>query len=117
MQELNSKNLSCLTDWLNFIINQKEVHSEDLDVTLNAYGAGDDSYLVANHYINDSECFEYTFLSASSNKLLSLLESLSEVSFSLKSLIDYLSSADKKEDEAGFYIDLKEIKIYVSHLK
>lgn len=113
MKNVTTKDLNSLHQWMEFIVNDKDVALSDIDSNLKMFEDGDDAYLVINIYDGDSSSTEYYFKPDTSiNGLLALVSMLSGFNFSVEQLLNELPFKNYEEDEAGFYWQCEGIKVF-----
>ncbi|KEQ19743.1 hypothetical protein [Endozoicomonas numazuensis] len=113
MKAINYEDMSSLYQWMDFIVNEKDVSVESIDCHLKVFGEGDDTYLVVNIYDNDKSSTEYYFKPVDGkNGLMSLVSLMSDFDFSLKKLLEKLPFQNYVEVDAGCCVSVNGIKIF-----
>ncbi|WP_444935083.1 hypothetical protein [Microbulbifer sp. JTAC008] len=113
MKSISYENLNSLYQWMDFIVNEKDVSLDDVDCNLKIFGEGDDAYLVINIYEGESNSTEYYFKPDNpENGLLPLISTLAEFNFSAKEMLEKLPSQKYTEDDIGCYSIFKGMKIF-----
>lgn len=113
MKTISYKDLNSLYQWMDFIVNEKDVNMDSIDCNLKIFGEGDDAYLVINVYDNDSNSTEYYFKpDDTENGLMSLIFYMSNFNFSLKELLEKLPSQNYVEEDSGCCASVNGMKIF-----
>ncbi|MCX2778561.1 hypothetical protein [Microbulbifer thermotolerans] len=113
MKSINYENLNSLFQWMDFIVNKKDVYLEDIDCNLKIFGEGDNSYLVINLYESENRSIEYYFKPDNPDDgLIALISLLNNFKFSLKELLEKLPSQNYVEDDIGCYSSFNGIKVF-----
>lgn len=107
------ENLNNLYQWMDFIVNKKDVFLNSDNCHLQIFNEDDNSYLVINVYSDNTHSTEYYFQpSESENKLMSLVLLLGHFDFSLKKLIKTLPKQNYIEGDMGCYLEIANIRIF-----
>jgi len=113
MKSIVSTDINNLYQWMDLIVNKKEVILDDIDASINLYGNDDSIYLLINIYQNDSKSTEYLFKpSTNINALSALVFLLESVDYSLNSLINKIETAEYISGDLGNILTLGKINIY-----
>ena len=113
MKAIGYEDLNSLYQWMDFIVNEKNVDMGSIDCNLKIFGEGDDAYLVVNMYGSDSNSTEYYFKpDDKENGLMALISCMSNFNFSLKELLETLPFQAYVEDDVGCYASVNGIKIF-----
>lgn len=95
MDKISQNDLTGLHAWMLFIVNRREAHLTEQDVSLNVFGSDDDSYLVVNVYQSDSEADQFVLQSDAPNVSLPLIiDFLGDIDFDVSQLISFLLELD-----------------------
>lgn len=113
MKAISYEDLNSLYQWMDFIVNEKDIGVGSIDCNLKIFGEGDDAYLVVNVYGSDTNSTEYYFKpDDTENGLMVLISFMSNFNFSLKELLEMLPFQNYVEDDIGCYASVNGIKIF-----
>ncbi|MBJ7554439.1 hypothetical protein [Marinomonas spartinae] len=113
MKANSYEDLSSLYQWMDFIVNEKDIDMSSIDCNLKIFGDGDDAYLVINVYGSDTNSTEYYFKpDDTENGLMALISCVRSFNFSLKELLEKLPFQNYVENDVGCYASVKGIKIF-----
>ena len=113
MANIVSTDINNLYQWMDLIVNKKEITLDDTDASINFYGDDDSTYLVINVYQNDSNSTEYFFKPLTdTNGLSALVSLLDSIDYSLSSLINKIETAEYISESIGNVLTLGEINVY-----
>ena len=113
LDDLNTKE-----KWEVFCDDIKELQLTDfgcslLDVSLNVFGSGNAAYLIINIYHDNSHATEYLFKAvAGSEPRAALFAVLEENNFSLRTLLDKITTENFIDAEMGEVLVIGKLKIY-----
>lgn len=110
---MSYESLNSLYQWIDFIVNKKDVDIDSIDCNLKIFGEGDDTYLVINVYGNETNSTEYYFKpDDTENGLMALISCMRHFNFSLKELLEKLPTQKYIEEDIGCYASVNGIKIF-----
>ncbi len=118
MISLGVDKLNDVYQWLDFIVNTKDVYIESENTHLKLHCELNTQYLVINYYMSDNEAIEYYFKSnKDANSLEMILDYVKSNDYSVAKIIKNLHLLDYKRSNAGNYAVVNGGKIFMTKVK